>query len=362
MPKPDISTVASKKPRETAGSDAVRAFDFQMNVSMARILELHQAGVQYLALFDHHDDLVLFVGDGEEAELSFYQVKSTTELTWTASRLAYRAARGDLPRSIIGKAYYNVAQFGPDIRRAAILSNRPLNALLAPDETPAPHDGEIVLADLCPNDHGILVKSLKKDFPAGIDEGHTKLLMFERVALDPESHRATVLGQVVALLEKIHPDSAACASPFYVSLLAEVSGCTGNKARSASVAELKQRKGLDRGEIDAMIGRAQARLKTVVEWWPSVQIELTGTGLRALAVEQVRVRCLHYWRARQRGERDACELSDAIKAAIAKSSLAGMDSVLDAAVAVKGHDLVGPSSSMYDLQSALIVELMEFMT
>jgi hypothetical protein len=362
LPKPDISTVAAKKPRETAGSDAFRAFDFQMNVSIARILDLHQAGENYVAFFDHHDDLILFVGDEEASELSFYQVKATTELTWTPSRLAYRASKGDLPRSIVGKAYYNVAQFGPQIRRAAILSNRPLNATLETDETAAPHDGEIVLADLCSKDHLTLVKSLEKDFPGAFEKSHTKLLMFERVPFDPESHRATVLGRIVSLLEKIHPESVACAGPFYAALLAEVGRCTGDKTKSPSVVELKKRKSVGRGDIDALIGQVQSRGKTVVEWWPSVQSELTEGGYRALAAERLRGRCLAYWSARRRGEREATDLSDAIRAVMAKTSLGGMDSVLVAAVALKGHGLAEPSSELFDLQSALIVELMESMT
>jgi hypothetical protein len=333
-----------------------------MNVSIARILDLHQAGENYVAFFDHHDDLIIFVGDGEASELSFYQVKATTELTWTPSRLAHRGSKGDLPRSIVGKAYYNVAQFGPQIRRAAILSNRPLNATLCADGTAAPYDGEIVLADLCSEDHLILANSLEKDFPGAFEKSHTKLLMFERVPFDPGSHRDTVLGRIISLLDRIHPGSAACASPFYASLLAEVGRCTGDKTKSPSVAELKKRKSVGRDDLDALIGQVQSRVKTVIEWWPGVQSELMAHGNRALAVERIRIKCLGYWSARRRGERDATDLSDSIRTVMAGTPLDGMDSVLDAAIALKGHGLAEPSSELFDLQSALIVELMESMT
>ncbi|WP_426235393.1 dsDNA nuclease domain-containing protein [Pararhizobium sp. DWP1-1-3] len=165
LPKPTLSTVASKKPRETAGSAAVTAFDFQVNVSMARILELHQQGKQFVAVFDHHDDLVLFVEEGDGSELSFYQVKSRSKPTWTAKKLAQRAAKGDLPRSIVGKAYYNVVQFGAEIRRASILSNRPLSATLTSAATSALHDGELAVADLCVADQASVIKSLVSRFP-----------------------------------------------------------------------------------------------------------------------------------------------------------------------------------------------------
>lgn len=362
MPKPTIATIASKIPRETAGAEAFRAFDFQVNVSIARILDLHREGKQYLAVFDHHDDLILFVGDAETAELSFYQVKSTTELTWTPKRLANRPSKGDLPRSIVGKAYYNVAQFGPGIRRAAILSNRPLNAQIAASKNSALHEGELCFSELCSEDRDILVNALQEDFPGVFDATHTHLLTFERVAFDLESHRATVLGKVVSFLEELQPEFAVCALPLYEALLSAAGDCTGNKMKTATAAELKKRVSLGRDDIHRMIVRVQGRVKNVVEWWPSVQSELLAEGRRALLVERIRGRCLAYWSARRVGERAAAELCNRIRAAMAQTSLANMDSVLDAVAALNTHGLSEPLTELYDLQSAMIVELMESMT
>ncbi|UOA28260.1 dsDNA nuclease domain-containing protein [Pseudosulfitobacter sp. DSM 107133] len=213
MPELSLNTVASKQPRETAGSSAFRAFDYQVNVSMALVLELFKQGKEFVALFDHHDDLVVFVGEGKDSELSFYQVKSTSELTWTAKRLARRSPKGELPKSIVGKAYYNVAQFGPGIRRASILSNRPLSATLATATKSDLHDGELSVADLCSADQEALMKSLEADFPVGFDKSHATLLTFERVPFDLESYRATVLGRIVTMLEELHPDFVAVSSP-----------------------------------------------------------------------------------------------------------------------------------------------------
>jgi hypothetical protein len=100
------------------------------------------------------------------------QVKSTSELTWTAKRLARRSPKGELPKSIVGKAYYNVAQFGPGIRRASILSNRPLSATLVTATKSDLHDGELSVADLCSADQETLMKSLEADTRRIIAPGH----------------------------------------------------------------------------------------------------------------------------------------------------------------------------------------------
>jgi hypothetical protein len=362
LQKPTLTTVASKQPRETAGSSAFMAFDFQVNVSMAHILDLFGQGKEFVALFDHHDDLVVFVGEGENSELSFYQIKSSSELTWTAKRLARRSPKGELPKSIVGKAYYNVAQFGPEIRRASILSNRPLNATLATATKPDLHDGEISVADLCSADQDALTKSLDADFPGSFDKTHTTLLTFERVPFDLESYRATVLGRIVTMLEELDPEFVAVASPFYTALLAAAGECTGNKTKSATVDELRKRVALDRDAISRLIVRVQSRSKNLVEWWSTVNDELAANGMRALQIQRIKNRCISYVNARRTGERTATELSAAICAAIDKTWLDNVDSVIEAAVALKAQGLVEPASEIYDLQSAMIVELMEAMT
>ncbi|MBY5485314.1 dsDNA nuclease domain-containing protein [Rhizobium leguminosarum] len=361
MTKPTLSTVAAKKPRETAGSSAFAAFDFQVNVSMARILELHEHGKEFVAVFDHHDDLVVLVEEGEGPELSFYQIKSSGELTWTAKRLARRSPKGELPKSIVGKAYYNVAQFGPEIRRASILSNRPLSATLAAAKNVGLHDGELSVADLCSADQEALMRSLEADFPGAFDKSHAHLLTFERVPFDLESYRATVIGKIVTMLENLDPEFAACSSPFYAALLAAAGACTGNKTKSATVEELSARVALSRDDISKMIVRVQARARNVVEWWSVVEADFVAEGKRSLQIQRIKNRCLSYASARRAGERAAAELSIAIKAAIGKTDVGNMDSALVAAEALKAHGLAEPSSESYDLQSAMIVELMESM-
>lgn len=345
-----------------AGSTAFKAFDYQVNVSMALVLDLFRQGQEFVALFDHHDDLVVFVEQGENSELSFYQVKSSNKLKWTAKRLASRSSKGEVPKSIVGKAYYNVAQFGPEIRRASILSNQPLSATLATATKSDLHDGELSVADLCAADQETLIQSLEADFPTDFDRSYAPLLTFERVPFDLESYRATVLGRIVTMLEELHPDFVAVSSPFYTALLAAAGECTGNKTKSATVEELRKRVALDRNAITKLINRVQSRSKNLVEWWTTVNDELAAEGMQALRIQRIKNKCMSYVGARRVGEKTAAELSSVIRDAIDRTAVTDMDSVLQAAAILKTHGLVEPSSELYDLESAIIVELMEAMT
>ena len=53
----------SKTPREQAGSQSFRSFDFQVHASMARILEAYQNGEGFVAYFDLFDDLIFLSED-----------------------------------------------------------------------------------------------------------------------------------------------------------------------------------------------------------------------------------------------------------------------------------------------------------
>ena len=55
-------------------------------------------------------------------------------------------------------------------------------------------------------------------------------------------------------------------------------------------------------------------------------------------------------------------LSAVIGDAMGKTAASDLDSVLEAVVALKAHGLIEPASELYDLQSAVIVELMDAMT
>ena len=81
-----------------------------------------------------------------------------------------------------------------------------------------------------------------------------------------------------------------------------------------------------------------------------------------MQIQRIKIRCMSYVDALRAGDRTAAKLNKEIGDAIGKTAVSGMDSVVEAAVALKSHGLVEPASELYDLQSAMIVELMETMT
>jgi hypothetical protein len=357
------TVLAAKTPRESAGAASARAFDFQVHVSVAYILDRHAQPGPYLALFDHFDDFVLVEGEDGKPEISFYQVKSRLDGAWTPAQLARRLKTGELPRSIIGKAYYNLEQFGSLVRRATIVSNQPLHATFATGVEVTPDDADIVLSTLCTKDVSALLKGLTEDFSTALNPAHKDVLCFALSSLNLHSYRSAVLGQVTSFITGLAPDAAAVVQPVYDALIMEATRCTGNNSKATDVAGLKARKGIDRVGLNALIDEVKHRGRSPVEWWPSVKSELDADGAGAIKQQRLYNQCLGYWTARRRGEAEACRLSDEIRLVVENNPGAVTDQLLASTSAlILSRSLQAPSGQPYDLQAALVVELMELLT
>lgn len=353
-------TLINRKPRETGGASAYRAFDFQVHTSMARILEVHRQGVSFRAYFDHFDDLVLVQSENEKPAISFYQVKARTSTAWTSKRLAARPSKGEMPKSIIGKAYFNLHEFGVMARKAAIVSNQHLQAKYPDGTHTTPEESEILLSALSDDDRQSLVDALKLDFPAGIDPRHIDVLVFERIPLDIQSFRQTLQGLITEFVDAIGPDYAATAKPVYEALLSEISRCTGTVSYPSTIAELERQKSLGNTEIDALIERVKQRSKTPVEWWPIVAEELSGNGWRAIACYRLRLACQEYWNARRIGTGHALHLSETIRTMISEQAGLINDSILQSIVAFELFRTLPESVGQpYTTRAAIVVEVME---
>lgn len=350
----------ANKPREQSGPHAFRAFDFQVHASMARILDAYRNGHGFVAYFDLFDDLIFLQEEDGKVAICFYQMKARAGTAWTPKRLASRPTKGEAPKSIIGKAYNNLHEFGGLVRKAAIVSNQHLKAEY-PDGTKSTADaGELLLSALSTKDHGVLVAAVEADFPAGIDPRHVDVLVYERIPLDMQSFRQTLLGAVTEFVTAIGPDYAVVAKPLYDALLSEITRCTGTVTNAKTLAELRKQKGLGTAEIHRLVERVRQRGQAPTEWWPTVEAELIASGWKTVRLRRLSLACLEYWRARERGAGPAMELAGALSALIEQQPDLLSDSIVDSLLDYARACPVGePEGEPYSREAALLVELME---
>jgi Cap4 dsDNA endonuclease len=350
----------SNTPREQAGSQSFRAFDFQVHASMARILNAYLNGDGFIAYFDLFDDLIFLNEEDGRVAISFYQMKARAGSAWTANRLASRPATGDLPKSIIGKAYHNLHEFGDLVRKAAIVSNQHLQAKYPNGGKTSADAGEILLSALSAADHRVLVAALEADFPNGIDPRHAEVLVYERIPLDVQSFRQTLLGTVIEFAVTIGPEYAVTAKPLYNALLSEITRCTGTVANAKTLTELKKQKGLGRSDILALVERVQQRARTPAEWWSTVEAELVSAGWKTVRLRRLSLACLEYWRARERGAGHAVNLSQALAKLLEQQPDLLGESIVDSLFAYElACTVAEPQGEPYTRQAALLVEVVD---
>ena len=358
-----LKALVDNIPREQAGSQTFRAYDYQVHASMARILEAFANGEDFAAFFDLFDDLIFVQEVHGQTTISFYQVKTRATSPWTPAKLALRPAKGKAPKSIVGKSYHNLHQFGDLVWKAAITSNQLLQAKYKDGSATSIDDGEILLSALSKKDHDTLVTAMSLDFSNGLDPRHAEVLTFQRIPLDMHSFRQTLLGLVTEFLVKLGPDYVVAAKPLYDALLSEITRCTGKVAKATTLSELKAHKGLGHADLQSLMTRVQKRPATPMEWWEIFEKELAAAGLKSVPVYKLKMAALNYWRARERGAATALDLSSEIVDHIA-SQKQNMSDTLSENLTMLLLSWTGtaPMGEPYTLEASLLVEMMDALT
>jgi hypothetical protein len=163
----NFAALHNKKPREKAGAQTASRFEFQANFSILKMLELHEAGFDFRALFDHFDDLSILNSSTDPSGISFFQIKGrSNEQSWTIKQIAKEDKGATPPRSIVGKMYKNAADFSTATDRIVFASNASF-ALRLKDETKTNADNHAIAGrDLHPSELQLIDAALEVDFPS----------------------------------------------------------------------------------------------------------------------------------------------------------------------------------------------------
>ena len=150
-------------PREKSGSTTSSRFAFQAHVSLAKMLDLHEAGTDFRALLDYYDDLtILSDSSPSPAGAAFFQIKGMKSGSWTPARLV--KAEGKAPQTIVGKMYHHTVGFGSSVTACTFVSNAPFSFTLSDGKPTTVDNVAIAFTALSSKDQSSLKKALDLDF------------------------------------------------------------------------------------------------------------------------------------------------------------------------------------------------------
>lgn len=310
-----LTVLKAAKPREKAGAHTTTRYGFQINVSILKILDLHEAGLDYRAAFDHFDDLMIFDKSMDPDRVGFYQIKSKADGVVTMKEIALARGTGPKPRSYLGKMSYHMGKFADVVDCLGFISNLSYRFTLADGSTSGPDHHVIRTADLHTSEVELIKKTIAADCTTRLPDG-SDFLVFERTFLPLEKQDLHVKGR---LLEHFHHYEGGAEHVPVISLYNTLFGSafvkTGITQEFTTLADFYDRKTLCRGDIAAMFARA-ASGRRFLDYWLAIQQELTIRGMPVREVIGLQTDCIRYITARSAGEPGALGFNTAAKGAI----------------------------------------------
>lgn len=353
------SAILAAQPREKAGARTSARFAFQVHASLAKLLELHEEGADYRALFDHFDDLTILVGSSEPTGLRFYQIKGREPGPWKTAHFC--SASGDAPRTTIGKMYHHTIPFSGQVEAAIFLTNAPFEFALAAGGNSTPDHMVLVFPDLAPTAHAAFAKALEPDFPSPRTPHEGDIIRFERTRVPLVGYDTFVKGRLIEMFSDL-PGSAI--APLCRALVTEIMAKSNDTTVCATIDDLYTRKGLCRSDVEHVLSEAQTH-RNILGHWDSLDAEMKAAGRSLPARIKVRIAVTNYLRDRSKRMPATFALHSALKRAAASAAciVSGAATLCEAADQLEG--LMDPNlEAAYDdatWEAALLVEAFDAM-
>lgn len=349
------TSVLASTPREKAGATTGARYAFQAHASLLKILELHQAGNDYRALFDHFDDLTILDSSESPSAIEFFQIKGSASAAWTMAGLC--AAKGKAPQTIVGKMYSHSQMFGSDASAATFLSNAPFSFLLAAGGKTSGDNNLIPLSILDDTEKAAVVAALDLDFPTPRDPNEVSFIHFERTLVPIKGYDLVVKGKLVDLVDG---DASVAVGGLYRTLISDITAKANDTAVCSTTSELYARKSLSRKELEALIQAAQSRAGAL-DHWPMVDDELKALGRTPFERIRVKTEVVKYLRARSKRDTEAVAMASNIRMAAAQVNTSAATCLTDITAMISGQlSSVFISNVAPDqLEAALLAEAVE---
>jgi len=329
-----LNSFISKPVRESSGSRSANRFDYQKNWSLCELLDLHTNNEDYLMVFEHHDDVVVFDSQTNPSSAVFYQVKTKKPGNWTVGSLT-KSKSEDSSQSILGKLYSNYLHFPDNAKKLIFTSNHGLSAKLKSGEK-AIDLGVVSFSVLADKDKEKIHQSVEPEEQDYCDIFGLDKIFVEKNDLRVSDHTAITKGKLVEFFENLHPNSQVHISLVYKTFFDEIRRKTNYEETITQPSELYSHKSIGRSNFEGMINTVLQQ-RNDNELWADANHVLTSEHNSFMEIKILRSNWQQYIVDRMNVENDLhIEFQGAISAeidnAIKKKGLKTFNSIKDAAI------------------------------
>lgn len=345
-------------PREKAGATTSSRFAFQAHVSLAKMLDLHEADTDFRALLDYHDDLtILSDSSPDPTEAAFFQIKGKKSGSWTPALLV--KPQGTAPQTIVGKMYHHTVGFGPSVAGSTFLSNAAFRFTLNDGKKTTSDNIAIEFVALSKTDQDSLKKALDLDFRPPRSPDEASILKFERTPVPLTDYEVFLRGRLVIA---VGDDTGVSVNGLYRLLIEEITKRANDTTDCTTTSEIFASKSFCRAELQSAISAAQTR-RSVLDHWAIVDEELKAASRSFRDRIGLHTEIISYVQARAKRDATATAVSDAARLAAShqRHALDGTDSLLAAAEVLRVNIVLPPATPLTGqaLEAAILVEAFE---
>ena len=344
--------ICATKPREKDGARTSARFAFQAHVSVSKILEWHQQGINYRAIFDYHDDLVLIETDGPNERIHFFQIKGKGTGPWSATDLC--RPHGKAPQTIVGKMYFNARSFPSFTAAATFLTNAAFKFDLANGTATTSDHRKLVLKELCTKDQDKIAAGLSLDFPPPRSPAETDLLRFEITKIPHVGYETMLKGELVSICSQ-----SSNVLGLHRTLIAEVTSKANDTTECKTIEDVFELKSISRDEIEELVCVAIAR-RHILDEWLSIDDDLAQMGKSIGVRINLRTQVVQYMSAVAKRAGPEWGISEFLRpiAQSMQAELQESQSVVAAVAKLGAHPEVASRKSQNQVafEAALLVE------
>lgn len=262
----------ARRPRELAGARTSKAYDYQKDWALCKLLDLHKTESDYLLVLEYHEDVVVFDSADNPINADFYQLKQKKTGNWTIGAISKPKNKTDSTSSILGKIFSNEDAFQDHARSLSFVSNQGLSCKLN-DGTKALEFESVTFDDLSLEDKKkvrdcVHAPELEESNLAGL-----RKLSIMRTPLGVDTHRTMTIGNLAEFLDSQYPHKHVSTSLAYKTIFDEIRRKTNCSDTCTTHEDLLQFKSISQPYFANMIKQIVASSSSE-DIWASVEAQL----------------------------------------------------------------------------------------
>ena len=286
---PAMTLLAATQPSDLGGARAANRLHYQRDWVLCKILELHEAGRDYLVVCDYHDDVLVLDASASCSQVDFYQIKTKQKGQLTLNRLLKRKKlKASLAPSILGKLFAHRLRFPGVVSGTTLVTDKPPK-LEAKSPPPIDQRTQFTAVDVAANQQTQILAALNAELATS---GTLKLdatLAFEVSNLPIAEHATFAKGRLAEFLDRADPNESHPVAALYRAVVDEIDRRSDDERVCTSPDDLFKHKCVSRAMFGDVLAHClrMRRDETSRRVSGALRLALQPLGVGAIAVRSL---------------------------------------------------------------------------